>query len=161
MVGKPVARLDIPGKVTGQFTYMHDFQVPGMLHGRVVRPAALDATLESVDESFVRDIPGIVKIVRQGNFLGIVAKSEWSAVCAARKIKATWSKSETLPSRPNSGSTSETPKSSRTTLPALSAIALLRWRLKARRLVLPMILLSTLTGRSVHPALSPSSGTGS
>ena len=97
IVGKPVARLDIPGKVTGQFTYMHDFQVPGMLHGRVVRPAALGATLESVDESSVRDIPGIVKIVRQGNFLGIVAKSEWSAVCAARKIKATWSKSETLP----------------------------------------------------------------
>ena len=48
IVGKPVARLDIPGKVTGRFTYMHDFQVPGMLHGRVVRPDALGATLESV-----------------------------------------------------------------------------------------------------------------
>ena len=95
IVGKSVARLDIPGKVTGQFTYMQDFQVPGMLHGRVVRPPALGATLENVDKSSITDIPGIVKIVRQGNFLGIVAKSEWSAVRAARDIKATWSKSET------------------------------------------------------------------
>jgi nicotinate dehydrogenase subunit B len=76
---------------------MQDFQVPGMLHGRVVRPPALGATLENVDESSIRDVPGIVKIVRQGNFLGIVAKSEWSAARAARDIKATWSKSETLP----------------------------------------------------------------
>jgi nicotinate dehydrogenase subunit B len=97
IVGKPVERLDIPGKVTGQFTYMQDFQVPGMLHGRVVRPPALGAKLENVDETSITDVPGIVKIVRQGNFLGIVAKSEWSAVRAARDIKATWSKSETLP----------------------------------------------------------------
>jgi nicotinate dehydrogenase subunit B len=97
IVGKSVARLDIPGKVTGQFTYMQDFSVPGMLHGRVVRPPELGATLESVDESSVKSIPGIVKVVREGNFLGIVAQSEWPAVRAAREIKAAWSKSETLP----------------------------------------------------------------
>lgn len=97
IVGKPVARLDIPGKVTGGFTYMQDFRVPGMLHGRVVRPPALGAKLESVDEASIKDIPGIVKVVREGNFLGIVAEKEWSAVRAAREIKATWSKSETLP----------------------------------------------------------------
>jgi CO/xanthine dehydrogenase Mo-binding subunit len=96
-VGKPVPRLDIPGKITGSFTYMHDVRVPGMLHGRVVRPPAFGATLESVDESSIKDIPGIVKVVRQGNFLGIVAQKEWSAVRAAREIRATWSKAETLP----------------------------------------------------------------
>ena len=96
-VGRPVARLDIPGKVTGQFTYMQDFRVPGMLHGRVVRPPAIGARLESVDASSVADIPGIVKVVQDGNFLGVVAQSEWSAVRAAREIKTIWSKSETLP----------------------------------------------------------------
>jgi CO/xanthine dehydrogenase Mo-binding subunit len=97
IVGKPIGRLDIPGKLTGQFTYMQDFRVPGMLHGRVVRPPAIGAKLESVDESSIKDIPGIVKVVRQENFLGVVAQSEWSAVRAAREINASWSKSETLP----------------------------------------------------------------
>jgi CO/xanthine dehydrogenase Mo-binding subunit len=97
IVGKPTARLDIPGKLTGQFTYMQDFRVPGMVHGRTVRPPAIGAKLESVDESSVKDIPGIIKVVRDGDFLGVVAQSEWSAVRAAREIRATWSKSETLP----------------------------------------------------------------
>ena len=54
IVGKPIARLDIPGKLTGQFTYMQDFRVPGMLHGRVVRPPAIGAKLESVDEFSIK-----------------------------------------------------------------------------------------------------------
>lgn len=97
IVGKAIPRVDIPGKITGGFVYMQDYHVPGMLHGRVVRPPALGAKLEKVDESSIKDIPGIVKVVRKGNFLGIVAKSEWSAVRAARDIKTSWSKSETLP----------------------------------------------------------------
>jgi len=97
IVGKPIARLDIPGKLTGQFAFMQDFRVPGMLHGRVVRPPAIGAKLESVDESSIKDIFGIVKVVRDGNFLGIVAQNEWSAVRAAREINTSWSKSETLP----------------------------------------------------------------
>jgi CO/xanthine dehydrogenase Mo-binding subunit len=97
IVGKPVARLDIPAKVTGTFTYMQDFRVPGMLHGRVVRPPGIGATLESVDDSPIRDIPGIVKVVREGNFIGIVAEGEWAAIKAAKLIKTTWSKWEGLP----------------------------------------------------------------
>jgi len=97
IVGKPIGRLDIPGKLTGQFTFMHDFRIPGMLHGRVVRPPAIGSKLESVDESSIKDIPGVVSVVRQGDFLGVVAQSEWSAVRAAREISASWSKSETLP----------------------------------------------------------------
>ena len=97
IVGKSIARADIPEKLTGRFTYMHDFRVPGMLHGSVIRPPALGATLESVDEASIKDIPGIVKVVREGNFLGVVTQSEWAAVRAARELKATWSKSQTLP----------------------------------------------------------------
>ena len=90
IVGKPVPRVDIPDKMTGCFTYIQDFRVPGMLHGRVVRPPALGAMLESVDEGSVKNVAGLVKVVREGNFLGVVARSEWGAIKAAEQIKATW-----------------------------------------------------------------------
>ena len=97
IVGKPIARLDIPDKVTGKFTYMQDFRVPGMLHARVVRPPAIGAKLQSVDEASIKDIPGIVKVVREGDFLGVVAENEWAAIRGASALKAAWSHSETLP----------------------------------------------------------------
>jgi CO/xanthine dehydrogenase Mo-binding subunit len=97
IVGNSVQRLDIPDKVTGKFTYMQDFRLPEMLHGRVVRPPAFGAKLETVDETSIKDIPGIVKIVREGNFLGIVAENEWAAIKAAQQIKAGWSRAESLP----------------------------------------------------------------
>ena len=97
LVGKPVARLDIPDKLTGKFTYMQDFRLPGMLHGRVVRPSAIGAKLESLDESSIKDVPGIIKVVRDGDFLGVVAANEWAAIRGARELKATWSTVETLP----------------------------------------------------------------
>jgi CO/xanthine dehydrogenase Mo-binding subunit len=96
IVGQPVPRPDIPGKVTGAHTYMQDFRVPGMLHARVVRPPAIGATLESVDESSIKSIKGAT-VVRQGSFLAVVAESEWAAVKAAKQLKATWSKWEGLP----------------------------------------------------------------
>ena len=97
IVGKSVARLDIPAKCTGTFTYMQDMTVPGMLHGRVVRPPAIGATLQGVDEGSVQDIPGLVKVVRIGNFLGVVAKGEWAAIKAAKQLKAQWSSWDGLP----------------------------------------------------------------
>jgi CO/xanthine dehydrogenase Mo-binding subunit len=96
VVGQPVPRPDVPGKVTGTHTYMQDFRVPGMLHARVVRPPAIGATLENVDESSVKNIKG-AKVVRQGSFLAVVAESEWAAVKAAKALKATWTKWEGLP----------------------------------------------------------------
>jgi CO/xanthine dehydrogenase Mo-binding subunit len=96
-VGTNVARLDVPEKVAGRFTYMHDVRVSGMLHGRVVRPPAIGAELQAVDEASIEAIPGIVKVVREGNFLGVVAQSEWSAIRAARDLKATWSDWKGLP----------------------------------------------------------------
>jgi nicotinate dehydrogenase subunit B len=97
IVGKSQPRVDIPAKVTGRFTYMQDYKVPGMLHGRVVRPPAIGAKLESVDDSATKNIPGIVKVVREGNFLGVIASNEWDAIRGANATKVTWSKSETLP----------------------------------------------------------------
>ena len=99
IVGKSVPRLDIPPKVTGHFMYMQDFRVAGMLHGRVIRPLAIGAKLENVDDSSVNGVPGLVQVVREGNFLGVVATTEWGAIQAARKLKATWSKWEGLPER--------------------------------------------------------------
>lgn len=97
IVGKSLPRLDIPDKVNGRFTFMQDFRLPDMLHGRVVRPSGFGATLVSYNESSVADIPGIVKVVRINNFLGVVAKSEWSAIKAAQQLAVTWSKWEGLP----------------------------------------------------------------
>lgn len=86
VIGKPVARKDIPGKMTGQFTYIQDVKVEGMLHGRVVRPYGVKSTLMSVDETGLKDIPGFVQIVRRDNFLGVVAETEWGAIQAAAKL---------------------------------------------------------------------------
>jgi len=96
IVGQPVPRPDIPGKVTGTHIYIQDFRVPGMLHARVVRPPAIGATLQSVDESSIKAIKG-ARVVRQESFLAVVADSEWAAVKAAKALKATWSSWEGLP----------------------------------------------------------------
>lgn len=97
LVGKSIPRVDIPGKVTGEYTYIHDFRVPGMLHARVIRPPTIGGKLKGYDESSVRDIPGFVKVVRKQDFLAVVAKDEWSAVQAARRLKADWTPWEGLP----------------------------------------------------------------
>jgi nicotinate dehydrogenase subunit B len=97
LVGTSVPRIDIPAKVTATFTFMQDFRLPGMLHGRVARPPALGATLLSVNEASVRHLPGNVKVVRIGNFLGVVADTEWAAITAAQTLVATWSDVSNLP----------------------------------------------------------------
>ena len=99
IVGKSVKRLDIPGKVTGKFTYMHDFKRPGMLHARVVRPAGMKAELLSVDDAAAKKVPGYVATVRKGNFLAVLARNEWAAIKAADAVKADWSKWEGLPEK--------------------------------------------------------------
>jgi CO/xanthine dehydrogenase Mo-binding subunit len=96
-VGRSQPRLDIPDKVTGRFTYMQDFRIDGMVHGRVVRPPAIGATLLSVDTGSVSRVPGIIKVVRQRNFLAVVAQTEWGAISGARQLKADWSDWQGLP----------------------------------------------------------------
>ena len=97
MLGKPVPRLDMPAMVTAQFEFVHNVRVPGMLHGRVVRPPAVGATLAAVDESSVRQVPGFVKVVVKKNFVGVVAEKPWQAIQAARALKATWTPGPGLP----------------------------------------------------------------
>jgi nicotinate dehydrogenase subunit B len=97
IVGTPVPRLDIPDKVNARFIYMQDFRLPGMLHGRVIRPSGVGSELVSYDESSINHIPGIVKVVRIANFLGVVAETEWSAIRAAQQLTVAWSKWEGLP----------------------------------------------------------------
>ena len=97
VLGKPVPRLDLPAMVTAQFEFVHNVRVPGMLHGRVVRPPSVGATLTAVDESSVRQVPGFVKLVVKNNFVGVVAEKPWQAVQAARALKATWTPGPGLP----------------------------------------------------------------
>ncbi len=97
LVGKPISRADIAEKVMATFTYMHDFRVPGMVHGGVVRPPAIGAKLESVDEASIKNIPGVIKVVRERDFLAVVAENEWAAIKGARELNAVWSKAEMLP----------------------------------------------------------------
>jgi nicotinate dehydrogenase subunit B len=102
IVGTSVRRTDLPGKFTGEFTYAHDVRVPGMLHGRVVRPPVVSSKPTDVDESSIKQIPGVVKVVQDGNFVGVVAQTEWAAIQAARALKVTWSTPSTsLPANPD------------------------------------------------------------
>ena len=99
VLGTPVKRLDIPALATGRFEFVHNVRVPGMLHGRVVRPPSVGANLMSVDESSVQGMPGVVKVVVKKNFVGVVAAKPWQAIQAAAQLKATWSAGSGLPAQ--------------------------------------------------------------
>jgi nicotinate dehydrogenase subunit B len=109
IVGQPVPRVDLPAKATGELVYVHDVRVPGMLHGRVVRPpyVGVDAgdfvgtSLIAVDESSVRNIPGMAAVVRIGDFIGVVAEREENAIKAAAQLKVSWKPTPTLPDLEN------------------------------------------------------------
>lgn len=96
VVGRSVPRVDVPDKVTGRFEYVADVRLPGMMHARVVRPPAIGAKLLSVDEASVSVVSG-ARVVRQGDFLAVVAPTEWSAVRAAAMLKASWTEWAGLP----------------------------------------------------------------
>ncbi len=96
VIGRPSRRPDVPGKATGRHRFVHDLSLPGMLHGRVIRPPAVGATLLAVDDSSIASIPG-VRLVRINSFLGVCAEREWDAVRAARQLKASWSPGTGLP----------------------------------------------------------------
>jgi len=97
IVGASVPRADILPKVTGQASFIHDVQVPGMLHARLVRPPSVGAQLVSIDEDSVKDVPGLVKVVQRGNFVGVVAEREEQAILAARRLKVEWHETPAWP----------------------------------------------------------------
>ena len=95
-IGRSLPRPDVPEKVTGHHRYLQDLALPTMLHARVIRPPALGATLQSVDESSIAGVRG-ARVVRIQSFLAVVAEREWDALRAARAIKAQWSGGGGLP----------------------------------------------------------------
>jgi len=97
IVGKSTPRLDLPAKVTGQPSFIQDLRLPGMLHGRLVRPPGPGAKLIAVDESSIRDLPGLVRLVWQGNFIGVVAEREEQAILAAQQLKVEWQETPVFP----------------------------------------------------------------
>jgi len=97
VVGKPLQRYDIPPKVDGSLKWAVDARVPGMVHARNVRPPVAGATLVSIDESSVRDVPGFIKVVSKGNYVAVVCEREEQAIRAARQLKVNWRKPSTPP----------------------------------------------------------------
>lgn len=99
IVGRSVARRDIPAKVTGGVAYVQDLRLPGMVHGRVVRPPRYQARLERYDEAGVKGLPGVIAVVRDGSFLAVVAEREEQAIKARRALadSAQWSGGTELP----------------------------------------------------------------
>jgi len=101
LVGTRIPRNDTPDKVAGRYVYMQHVRVPGMLHGRIVRPRGqrgygAGAKVLDIDEASIRNIPG-ARVVRKGDFVGVVAENEWDAVRAARQLKVSWEAVTTLP----------------------------------------------------------------
>lgn len=97
VLGLSVLREDIPPKVTGEFQYVHHVRVPGMLHGKLVRPPAVGAKVIRVNQDSVKSMPGNVKVVVKGDFVGVVADKEWQAMQAALNLEVEWSEGVGLP----------------------------------------------------------------
>lgn len=99
IVGTPAQRFDIPDKIFGAPRYVHDLTLPGMLYGRVVRPGAPGARLGALDAAAARAHPGVVAVVRDGSFIGVIAAREEAAVKGAELLRrgATWSEGPGLP----------------------------------------------------------------
>jgi CO/xanthine dehydrogenase Mo-binding subunit len=101
VMGQPVPRVDIPAKVTGGAAFVQDMRLPGMVHARLVRPPSYGAVLTECDASSVEKLAGVVKVVRNGNFLAVVAKKEFQAIKAMRALSAAakWSEKSGLPNQ--------------------------------------------------------------
>ena len=99
VMGQPVPRVDISAKVTGGAAYVQDMRLPGMVHARVVRPPGYGARLTECDTAAVEKLPGVVKIVRDGSFLAVVAQKEFQAIKAMNVLSAAtkWQETAKLP----------------------------------------------------------------
>jgi CO/xanthine dehydrogenase Mo-binding subunit len=99
VMGKPLARVDIPGKLTGQQAYVQDLRLPGMVHARVLRPPSYGARLRALDAAPASGMPGVVKVVRDGSFVALAAEREFQAIAAVRALAtaAQWDERADLP----------------------------------------------------------------
>jgi nicotinate dehydrogenase subunit B len=101
IVGTSVPRVDIPPKFTGQQSFIQDLQVPNMLHARLVRPPSSIAKFISMDESSIKDVPGVIKLVQRGNFIAIVTEREEQAILASQQLKVQWAETPSMPPMEN------------------------------------------------------------
>jgi nicotinate dehydrogenase subunit B len=99
VLGKPVPSMDRVALMTGTFEFVHNVHVPGMVHGRVVRPPEIGATVANVDEKSVPHVPGLIKVVVRNNFVGVVAEKQWQAAQAAKDLKVIWKPGPGLPTQ--------------------------------------------------------------
>lgn len=99
VVGHAAPRIDLPDKVMGRARYVHDLVLPGLLHGRVLRSSSPGARLVALEAAAVRSMPGVVAVVRDGNFAGVVAEREETALAAVERLRrgARWDESASLP----------------------------------------------------------------
>ena len=99
VVGTSVPRLDLPDKLTGRPRFVHDLSPDGLCYGRIVRPPSRGATLTGLDPTTALALPGVLTVVRDGSFLGVVAEREEVALDAAGRLRAgaTWERHPTLP----------------------------------------------------------------
>ena len=97
IVGQSPQRYDIPPKVDGSLTWAVDVTLPGMVHARNVRPPVVGATLRSIDEASVRDLPGFIRVVSKGNYVAVVCEREEQAIDAARRLQAEWDNPSSAP----------------------------------------------------------------
>ena len=99
IVGKAMARVDIPAKVTGGAAYVQDLRLPGMVHARVVRPPSYGGRLRELQTAGVEKMPGVLKVIRDGSFVAVVAAHEFEAIQAMRSLAAAarWDERATLP----------------------------------------------------------------
>ncbi|MGH6816511.1 MAG: molybdopterin cofactor-binding domain-containing protein [Hyphomicrobiaceae bacterium] len=99
IAGTSAARIDIPAKVFGRIRFVHDLVLSDMLHGRVLRPRSPGAKLVTLDEARARALPGIVDVVRDGDFAGVIAEEERTALAALAHLRegAVWQETATLP----------------------------------------------------------------
>jgi nicotinate dehydrogenase subunit B len=101
LIGKPFQRIDIPAKVFGGAAYVQDLRLPGMVHARIVRPPSASARLPGFDSTGVESLPGVLKVVRDGRFIGVLAQREYQAVRAAAMLatRLSWEETASLPNQ--------------------------------------------------------------
>ena len=99
LIGKSVPRVDLPAKITGGAAFVQDLRLPGMVHGRIVLPPSYGAKLREADTASIERLPGVLKVVRDGSYLGVIAEREYQAVVAMRALAAAarWEETPALP----------------------------------------------------------------
>jgi CO/xanthine dehydrogenase Mo-binding subunit len=99
LIGQSLQRLDIPAKVSGGAAFVQDIRLPGMLHARVIRPPRPGCTLRAFDAASIETLSGVVQVIRDGNYLAVVARDEWQAIKAMRSgyETARWSGGQAIP----------------------------------------------------------------